>query len=213
MKKIILVISFITCFIACAGDFVATYYFGSHYPGYNHLINTMSALGASASPVSAWMSGWWIIMGILFILVGIMIRITCSPEEKFFRIASWMMMLYGAGEGMGSGLFPANHIHNHLTLSGLLHNIIGGVGVIALLAMPIVLIYYYRKDKYPFMYWFSICITIAGLFTFLLFTLSKVITHSDTILIYRGLWQRLFVMIYYIYLIILTYKMIPHKNS
>jgi hypothetical protein len=213
MKKIILIVSFIACLIACAGDFIATYYFGSYYPGYNHLIQPMSALGASGSPVSAWMSGWWIIMGILFIFVGIAIRITYSSAGKAFRIASWMMMLYGAGEGIGSGLFPANHIHNHLTLSGLLHNIIGGVGVIALLSMPIVLIYYYTKDKYPFMYWFSICITITGLLTFLLFTLSKVVPYWDTILIYRGLWQRLFVLIYYIYLVTLSYKMIRYKKT
>ena len=207
-KKNLVIASVIACFTACIGDFLTMFLLGSKYPGYNHLLNTMSSLGASESPVSFIISLWWVILGLLIILFAFGFRTAFSPGNKYLNVAFWFLIIYGLGEGMASGLFKANLVNNSMTVSYIIHDILGGAGVIGILVLPLAVQKIeqfnfnkgFRKLSYIV---FSLGMLFQILFTFRFFGVSNNFPGK-----YTGLWQRLFILIYYIYLIIIALKMI-----
>jgi hypothetical membrane protein len=212
-KKKFIVISAITGLIACEGDFIFMYLLGLHYPEYSQLTNTMSSLGASNSPVSQVMSLWWIIMGIMFIIFAIGFRYSYSKEGKYAKIISWLLILYGLGEGMGSGIFKADHIDNSLTTSGIIHNIVGGIGVASLIVLPYIGQKIFTKGKNPFLNLISWIVLLLGIIFLVLFSF-RISNLKDNILVkYQGLWQRLFILDYYIYFSIIAIQMIKKSFS
>ncbi len=196
------------CMLACIGDFASVYILAPYFPGYNHMKMPMSALGSSASPVGKLMSLCWIVVGILFVLFGISYRNATRNPPATVKLASLLIMIYGIGEGIGSGVFPGNHVAGHLTTTGIFHNIAGAIGVTGLLVLPFVLMKAFPKKHFPRFYHFSILTIILGIAFFILFTLSKVLPQ-DTVSLFlsRGFWQRLFVGVYYIYLIVIAIRM------
>jgi len=141
MKKYpdFIIISSVACMIACIGEFVTIFAFGVHYPGYSHLKDTMSLLGTSVSFVSNEISIWWVIMGVLFILFGMGLKKAFEEKGGIAKLASWLIILYGIGEGIGSGLFKADRTANGLTTSAIIHDITGGIGVAAILVFPFIM--------------------------------------------------------------------------
>ncbi len=207
------VISFLACTVACVGDTTAVYIFGTLYPGYNHLMQPMSALGASGSPVARLASAWWVLIGILFILFAAGYRRVYTSAGPRYKIVSWLIALYGAGEGIGSGIFPGNRIGGHLTPLGIVHITLGVLGVAAIMVLPFVMLGTFSKAQNIVMRYFSLAAAASGIITVLLFNLSNVINAADTVFSYRGLWQRVFVFIYYVYLMVIAYRMLRYSPS
>ncbi len=214
MKNKFILIASIACFIACIGDMLSSFILGTYYySGYNYLWQPISVLGASVSPVSELMSTCWIVAGILFIIFAIGLRMAFSTVGKSIKLAAWLIIIYGLGEEIGSGVFPGNHIGNQLTTIGIVHNIVGGFGITALLILPLVFQKIIPKFQYPKMFKFSWFVMIFGLITILLFTASKLVEPSNNIISYRGLWQRLFLLNYYIYLMVISSIMVSSYSK
>ena len=197
----------VACFLACTGDFAAVFILSPYYPGYDHLRQPMSALGASNSPVSAIMSAWWITIGVLFIIFAFGFYKAFPKEDKLKNLAAWLILIYGIGEEIGSGVFPGNHLDGHLTNIGIIHNIIGGIGVAGLLILPFILMKYFPKQQSQAFHYISVTAAILGMTFFFIFTLSKIMPlPENNIISYRGLWQSLYIGVYYIYLMIISVK-------
>ena len=195
-------------FLACLGDMSMTVIFGNRYPGYSQLHDTMSKLGASDSPVGFQMSLWWVILCFLFIAFAFGFRQLYYKNGKWFRTAFWLIVIYALGEGMGSGIFPANHDGNKLTLSLMIHDTLGGIGIGGIMVLPFALMKTISEKKANAFYRFSQIILYAGPVFLILFSIAKILTNPDNFIAsYKGLWQRLLMLNYYVYLMVLAIRM------
>lgn len=187
------------CFAACTGDFAATFLIGFFYKNYNFLTQSESYLGIDNSPVAIYMNTWGIIFSLLFIMLAYALSETVFSKGFWQRTALWLIAIYGLGEGAGSGLFPYNHIGNELTLSGTLHSLFSGIGVIALVLLPLVLLKIFPRHVYPKLNRFTWFVAFSGPLLITAFLLAR-----QNILPLRGLWQRLFILDYYLLLMVMT---------
>jgi len=205
LERIIKSAGAVGCIAACIGDFVATFIFGSFYPGYDQLHDTMSALGASASPLSGILSAWWIVMGMLFILFALAFYYSFVHQPRA-KVASLLIMLYGIGEGIGSGAFKADPSSDVLISPYLIHNILGGIGVTAILALPLIIKKVVAETEKKLFPVFSNIIFALGILFIALFLFR--FESFGIISTLKGLWQRLFVADMYVYLLVIDGLMI-----
>jgi hypothetical protein len=203
-----IIISAVAGIVACLGGFSAIYILGAHYPDYSQMKSTISALGASVSPVSDEISACWIIAGALIIFFGTGFYKAFTWKGKYAKIAAWLIILYGFGDEIGSGAFKADHIANGLTASLIFHNSIGGIGVVSILLLPLIMQKVITKDELPFFFTLSKIVFITGIVTVFLFLFRYSVNENNFFAIYKGLWQRLFLLNTYIYLIVIAVVMI-----
>ena len=100
-------------------------------------------------------------------------------------------------------------------LSQTLHDTLGGIGVAAILLLPHIMKKVIpRKDK-PGFYRMSQIVFIVGLLTVLLFTFRYLPDKNNFFSIYKGLWQRIFMLNTYVYFITIAVLLImqPSKLS
>lgn len=208
-----IIISSIICIIACIGEFVFMFILGAFYPGYNQLKDTMSSLGASISPVSNIISVWWVIMGVLFIIFGAGFKKAFQEKRIYTDICALLIILYGLGEGIGSGLFKANHIvdTDNLTLSGVIHDIVGGIGVTAILIFPLLMQKVITTNENTSFKKLSQIVFVLGIVSILLFLFRFSGDGNNFLTTYKGLWQRLFMLNTYIYFSIIAVLMIKKQ--
>jgi len=200
-------ITAVICIVTCIADFIVLFLLGNYYPGYSQLKNTISSLGASVSPVSDAISFWWILIGIVFLFFGIIVRKAFGANLKNVKIASLLIMFYGLGEGIGSGLFKANRINGEPTQSLVIHDVLGGIGVVAALILPLIMNKVITKKQMPRFYFFSWVIFVVGIIMMLLFTIRFSANEHNFFVFYKGLWQRFFLLNLYIYFITISIKM------
>ncbi len=202
-----------TCIFVCIGEFVTIFVFGTFDPGYSQIRDTMSKLGTSGSPVSVEISLWWILMGLLMIFFATGFRMAFNSYSRYTRLASWLIILYGVGEGIGSGLFKADRVMNKLTTTGDFHQLLGIIGVSAILLLPLVALKVFPKNKLPRFYRFSQIIFICGIVTILLFLTRYTAPDKSFLSLHKGLWQRLFMLNTYIYLSAISVHMIRSQKD
>ena len=198
----------VVCIATCIADIAVLNILGSCYPGYSQLKNTMSSLGASVSPVSNQISSWWIFIGLIFIFFGIGFRKAFAEKCKSAKFASWLIILYGVGEGIGSGAFKANHAADTMATSLIIHDVLGGVGVVAILNLPLVLLKVFPKKELPWFYILSWIVFVAGIVMMLLFSYRISTNENNVLMIYQGLWQRLSLLNTYLYFIAIAFIML-----
>lgn len=131
--------------MACIGDWVVLFVLGRYYPGYSQLEHSISSLGASNSPVAQWAEISWLIIGLLFIWFGVEFGRQYRAEGTYAKVASWLIILYGAGEGLGSAFFKVDSLHHSLSFIGIIHQLTSICGVLAILLLPLVI-----KRLFPF---------------------------------------------------------------
>jgi hypothetical protein len=215
-RKIIIYAGSVACFAGCAGDFLSLFILGPQYHGYSQLFDTMSALGASDSPVSDIISAWWVILGILMLVFAFGFRSAYLPANKYVKTVFWLLIFYGLGEGLGSGLFKADRIAGSYTTSFIIHDILGGAGVAALLILPLIVTRIKPSFSGPGFIRFSNVTLVLGTLFLILFSFRFFGNTENIIAKYRGLWQRLFVLVYYIYMIVISIRMVSeaaHRDS
>lgn len=205
----------IACPLACITNYVVIFGLGSMYPGYSQVSNTLSEMGVAGSPVSHLISGWWVILGVIIILFGIGFRKAFRNENGIIKLASWFIIIYGIGDDIGSGLFRISRMANgQLTPIGLLHDGLGGIGVAAMLILPLILLSVFPKRKHRGFYRLSIGILIAAPLSLILFSISKSINDPfNFFVLYKGVWQRLLGLTFYIYLSALAIMSLKHVKS
>jgi hypothetical protein len=211
-KKALIIIAALAGILGCLIDLWATYFLGNRIDGYSQFRGTMSQMGISSSPVAKEVAICWIAMGILIIIFGLGIRIAYEDRKETMIIISWLLILYGFGEGLVSGIFPADKAGQAHTWTGIVHNMIGGVGVTAIMLFPL-----YMLKVLPDFKWISIIVFSIGITGIILFGIGRLVAATDNVLsVYKGSWQRLYVINYYIYIIIIALNMLfraSYKNS
>ncbi len=201
----------VACFAGCTGDLLSLLILGSKYPGYNHLSDPISFLGSSGSPVSHLISVFWVVLGVLFIIFGVGFRTAYMPADLYVKTASWLIILYGLGEGLGSGLFKADQVNNSYTVSFIIHDFLGGAGVVALLALMLVAPKIKELSVNRAFFTFSNVSLILAVLLLILFSqrfIGSKYTIAKGIAKYTGLWQRLLLLDFYVYLLTLAVKMV-----
>jgi hypothetical protein len=199
--------------IVCAGDFLVLFVFGSFYPGYSQQYNTMSSLGATISPVSDLVSWSWIVLGLLCMFFGYSFRKAFVPANKFVILASWLLIIYGLGEFVGSGVFKADHIGNTVTDSAMVHGILGTIGLVALYLVPLVMLKVVARKENPGFHNFSWVIFGVGIFLAILFNFRFFHSTENKVDRLEGLWQRLLALDFYIYLVVIIIMMLSRRNN
>lgn len=197
--------------IGCLIDSVSFFVFAANHPGHDQLKDALSNLGATASPISGIVSLWWVIFGILMIIFALGFNAAFSKGGRYARLAALCLGLYGLGEGIGSGVFKFDIVNNIKTVSYLFHELFGIVGVFSLISLPFLVpktIPFYGNRKFK---QFTNYISGFGIAFFVLFTIRYVnlaTSLTDLINRFTGLWQRLFLLTYYIFLVAVGLKMI-----
>lgn len=208
MKKVAIRTGAMAGITGCAIDVVSMFVLGNQIDGYNQLKDAISQIGISSSPVASQIDTWWIIVGCLLILFGIGIMLNFENHKQ----SVWgglLIIIYGMGEGLGSGLLSADEAGTAHSFTGILHILIGGVGVIGIMFLPLVMMNIVRFIKL-----FSIIIFFSGLVFVLLFILARVINSpGNFIVLYKGIWQRAYLIIYYIYLVVLAIIILKDNHS
>ena len=213
MNRRFTTITFYLCIITCLSDIVFTTVAGLSYPGYSHLHDTISKMGALISPISKLMSTWWTIIGFAFIIIGLFFQKSFNESSRYTKLILWLFVGYGVGEGICSGIFPVNYSNNDLDFVSTLHIGLSGLGVLSFFIIPIVLQKIFTKKKFPVYNGYSYLVLILGLGFIVLFTLSKSIDDTQNFfVIYKGLWQRLLTLNFYAYLITTVIIMYKQRN-
>lgn len=199
----LVVFTALCCFVACAGDFAVTIIIGLSYKNYDALNQSESFLGTANSPVAVYMNTWEVIFSILFVFYAYGLLRTIFNKGFWQHLAVWLIVLYGLGEGIGSGVFPYEHSGNDLALTGVLHLVFSTIGVVAIAVNAFVLGKVFPKKVYPRLHVYSRIVAISGLVLIILFLLAKM-----QLIPLRGLWQRLFILDYYSLLIVVAVVML-----
>lgn len=194
-------------------DIVSMFAFGILRLGYNSMNETVSSLGSSSSLMSTQISVIWIIVGVLLIFFGFGFRKEFSEKGRFAKGASWLIILYGFGEGIGSGVFKADRIANEPTTSGVIHEILGSLGVIAILFLPLIMQKVITKKENPSFQIISIFVFVSATLFMLFFLFRFSADGTNFFSVYKGLWQRIFILIIYIYLLYIAILMIKRHQK
>jgi hypothetical membrane protein len=199
--------------LACLGDLCMIHILGTRYPGYKPFFQAMSDMGHEGSPVARIVSTGWILMGLMFIIFGYGFYRAFLHYTKMAGTAGWLLALYGIGEGLGSGLIPGTSGKPFQTPGSILHSSLGGVGVLAAILLPFIIIKTFNARKSSALYWYSWFTTISGVLFFILFSISNYYHPEGNWISYMGLWQRLFRLIYYLFFICLAVLMLVDKKA
>ncbi|MBS1568527.1 MAG: DUF998 domain-containing protein [Bacteroidetes bacterium] len=195
-------IAALACLLACIGDVVVPEVLTGNYPGYDPKVLSESMLGAAGSPVAHLFTAWSICLAVLFFVFARGLHQAFTTHVQPHVPASWLLAMYGIGEGLGSGLFPFNHDGQGLTMAGKVHVVMSMSGVAALYLLPLSWLLW-PPEKGPRLKTLSTATLVSGGSLLVLFGLSKM-----EVIGFLGFWQRTFLVVYYLYLLVLCRAML-----
>lgn len=181
---------------AICADILIPVVLGKHYPGYNHLRDTISTLGTPNSPVQKFECATLIAVGSLFLVFAV-------GQARSFQAMQWSHSLYLMGItlfGVGSilaGFFPEDPLGVEETISGKIHGIASGLGFLFLILNPLWSVWI---NEFANLKLVNIVIFPLAIITFVMFLLSE--NRTTGILQYTGLFQRLNLSILYGHLVL-----------
>jgi hypothetical membrane protein len=183
-------------------------------PHYDPIERFASVLGITGRPYSMIISGWWILYGTLIVLFSCSLLWTTGKEYRYWWMGALLIMIFGAFDGIGSGVFPCDQGCAGKTLVGKIHHVVSTVGTVALLPAPLFMWLAWRHD--PF-WWrcrtFTLVIQVVGALFFIALILGK----SEVVSAYfgkvGGLLQRMFYLVYYVWFIALGLKLFRSVND
>jgi hypothetical protein len=190
-----------------------THLLGTWYPGYRPFFQPMSDLGDEGSPVALITSIWWVIMGLLFVVFGYGFGRAFSNHRGPVRTAAWMIALYGVGEGLGSGLVSGTPGKAFQTPGSIIHNMLGGLGVVAAVSLPFIIMRIFNSPRVPNFHRYSWFTTATGIGFFVLFSISSFYRPEGSWISFTGLWQRLFMLMYYLYFMCLAVLILTRRKT
>jgi uncharacterized membrane protein YecN with MAPEG domain len=193
--------------LASVGDFIVTFLLGHFYPGYDFVYQSESFLGTSESPVAPYMNTWGVIFFLLLSIFAYGLHKTIFRGSRWQAVGVACIFLYGLGEGAGSGLFPYDHINGALTTSGILHSLFGGLAGFSIALAPFAGTKIFSSNLSPRMNAYSWTVFVSGLILIIVFLVSE-----RGLISYKGFWQRIFILDYHLYLLVLAVLMTENKS-
>ncbi|MBK8554415.1 MAG: DUF998 domain-containing protein [Lewinellaceae bacterium] len=201
----------LACFALILGEFLTDAWFGSQFPGYNWRIQSISFLGESESPVADKVAVWSQLFTLLaFLFAWGFYRADLGRAGAIIAI---LIALYGLGEGIGSGMFPIPPLDAPRNANAFWHDVMGGVGDTALVLLPVMIWWLFPQWRTSAFSGYLLSVVVLGLVLAGCFLLSKFTHPTGGLLVYRGLWQRLYLLNYYIFLGVLAFKMVGEAQE
>jgi hypothetical protein len=156
-KRIIVWIGVISYCLFFTLEIATDIWFGTQFPGYNWKAESLSYLGQSGSPMEQWVLVWGVLFTILFTLFAYAFY-QSFQSKKWVLIGTLLLLIYGLGEGLGSGCFPINPPDTLMTMDGKLHDTFSAIGDAGLVLFPFVLMSLFPKkeNKKFFIYLWSV---------------------------------------------------------
>jgi hypothetical protein len=203
----------IACLVAAVGDLVVPFVLGLRSPGYSHLRQPVSDLGAVGSPVSGWMNGWWILFGVLVLWFAAAFAWTFHAGGAAARIVTVQIACVGLFAGIGAGLFPLDASGPGDSLSTRLHGLCALLGFAPILFAPAVSLWLFPPGRAPVLFGVCVVTQVIGLVT-----AALNLGLADTIQPGRwtacgGLWQRAFLANTYVYLGAVAVRMLAQHAA
>lgn len=193
-------------------EFITDIWFGSIYPGYDWKTQSISYLGQRGSPIENWVSIWGIFFTLL-VLIFAYAFYQFYKSNKWAKIAALALLVYGLGEGIGSGCFPIDPPGMDITLSGRLHNIFSGIGDTGIVLLPFIFMFMFpRKENRKLHVYLWIVVGIGSIMA-CFFLIAKYYRPDNFILDFKGLWQRIYTFNYYVMLLVISVKMFRTGNK
>jgi len=196
MGKFQSIIFLVILLLATLGDLLVPIIIGIEYPGYNHLVDTISTLGTNNSPVQKFQCINLITVGILFITFSVGQGLAFTQIKWCHRLFVLGIVLFGVRTIL-AGIFPEDPKDIAETVSGKIHGIASGIGFIFLILNPLWAIWI---AEFKDLRYINMTLFVLAVLTFILFMISENI--SSGILKYTGLFQRLNLIILYGHLIL-----------
>lgn len=196
MQKRQFYIFLIVLLTATSADLFIPIVLGKHYPGYDHLRDTISTLGIPISPVQKYERATLIAVGCLFLVFAV-------GQAGFFQTMQWSHKFYLLGIilfGIGTilaGFFPEDPRGIEETISGKIHGIASGIGFLFLILNPLWSVWI---NEFAQLKLVNIVIFPLAIISFILFLLSE--NRTTGILQYTGFFQRLNLFILYGHLVL-----------
>jgi hypothetical protein len=181
---------------AIATDLLIPFLLATRYPGYSHLRDTISALGAPGSPVQRYQSA-------ALILVGSLLLVFAIGQGLSFQVIRWSHILFLLGIvlfGFGSilaGVFPQDPAGAAETISGKIHGIASGLGFLFLILNPLWALWI---DEFSRLRVINAILFAAAILSFAVFLAFG--KSTDGAFPYTGLFQRLNLAILYAHLLL-----------
>ena len=198
--------------MACAGDVLLPFAIAAMQPGYDHVAQYMSELGAPGRQGAALISGWWIASGVLTIGVALGLHFGTGPTRAAW-IGPLLVAAYGLFTGIGSGVFPCDEGCRGEGFSGQMHDHLNAVSAIAQLLAPGALWLCWRRVEQWWGYrgfsLFAQGLLVAG---FALFMAVGEGTHGQPGSI-AGLAQRLYQGSFYLWLAVVALGLVRGKPN
>ncbi|MGV8813894.1 MAG: DUF998 domain-containing protein [Gelidibacter sp.] len=188
--------------MACVMELIIEYYAASKNPGYSPISQSISYLGNPESPTHHLVKIGSVIFTILFVLFAFGFFKAFNHSFDKSKMATLLLVLYGFGQGMGAGLFSLDASKSKVSWMNIGHDIFSGIGDVALVLFPMVMLFFFSKTKR----YFTMLISVLGIAFMLLFLSAKFEWTPQTIP-YKGLWQRLFQVVYFVYFMFIAYQM------
>ena len=209
MKKrdTIVWIGFISIWLFFVTEITTDIWFGSRFPGYSWKTQSLSYLGQEGSPIEHWVSIWGVGVTLLISIFAYSFFQTYK-SYRWAKIAAIALLVYGLGEGIGSGCFPIDPPGNDLTLNGRLHNIFSGIGDTGIVLLPFIFMFMFPRNKNRKLHVYLWIVAGFGLAMASFFLIAKYVHSDNFITDYKGVWQRIYILNYYTMLLVISVKML-----
>jgi len=206
-KKTIIWVGLVSFWLFFILEITTDIWFSSKFPGYNWRTQSLSYLGQSGSPIEQLVSTWGIfftVMVSLFVIAFYQVY----QSNRWVRFAAFSLLIYGLGEGLGSGCFPINPPDTVIDLDGKLHNIFSGIGDTGIVLLPFFLMLMFPRNENRKLHIYLWIVVGTGITMASFFLSAKYFHHDNFILDYKGVWQRIYTLDYYVMLIVLSLRMV-----
>ena len=208
MRKKILWIGIISFWLFFVTEIATDIWFGSKFPGYNWKTQTLSYIGQRGSPMEQWVLLWGVVSTILIALFA-NTYYQIYKSKKWVSIATFFLIIYGLGEGLGSGCFPIKPPGTLITIDGSLHNVFSGIGDAGLVLLPFMLMLMFPKKENQKLHIYLWSVVGIGLLMVSFFLIAKYFPQDNFILSFKGVWQRLYLFNYSVMLAVISWQMVP----
>lgn len=195
-----------------AADLMIPFLLAPTYKGYNHLMQVMSVLGNSKSPLHLVYNIWLIIFGIFILLSAFYLYPTVAKVSKAISILLFsVIVIYAIGGCILSGFFSVGETKSLETLSAKIHGYGSVIGFLLLTLAPLFVGLYFFKIANGRLGGFSLVCFVFAIVFFALFVMADKSHYHGTIIAFEGLWQRLSLLSMYLPIIALCiFQRYPH---